>query len=228
MSVRDNSFYSHIKDAEVAIRKRINAHPFIVGCRNGSVRREQLDRLLVQHALYGTHFTRYLTALMSNLRSGEECLQLAENLVEEFGLDSPDSVPHSRLFRQMLATLEIEPEGQRILPETQNLIETMYMQCRHSDPARGLGALCFGAEALVPDYYAALVEGFEHVGVPRDRLLFLTLHIECDDGHAETMRRILENLLADDPAALVAMTSAGETALDARLRLLDAMMEGEE
>ena len=49
----------------------------------------------------------------------------------------------------------------------------MYMLCRQTDPANGLGALCLGAEAIVPVFYADIVEGFVQAGVPRERLGFL-------------------------------------------------------
>ena len=103
---------------------------------------------------------------------------------------------------------------------------TARMLCRQTDPANGLGALCLGAEAIVPVFYADIVEGFVQAGVPRERLGFFTLHIECDDGHADTMRDIMARMVADDPASVVTMVSAGEAALNARLRLFDRLMAG--
>jgi pyrroloquinoline-quinone synthase len=215
-----------IGDTQEELKARISVHPFLAACRAGTIGRPRLNRLLTQHAKYGEHFTRFLSALMANLRSGDDCLRLAGNLLEEIGLAEDSPTPHSKLYREMLADLGVNPADEPVYPETQSLIDTMYMLCRQTDPANGLGALCLGAEAIVPVFYADIVEGFVQAGVPRERLGFFTLHIECDDGHADTMRDIMARMVADDPASVVTMVSAGEAALNARLRLFDRLMAG--
>ena len=84
-------------------------HPFLAACRAGTIGRPRLNRLLTQHAKYGEHFTRFLSALMANLRSGDDCLRLAGNLLEEIGLAEDSPTPHSKLYREMLADLGVNP-----------------------------------------------------------------------------------------------------------------------
>ncbi|HWT36234.1 MAG TPA: iron-containing redox enzyme family protein [Paraburkholderia sp.] len=210
-------------EAEQVFRQKIRSHPFIVSCRSGTMRIETLKRFLAQHAKYSGHFTRYLTALMSNLQMQADCIALAENLLEEFGLDESGSVSHAEVYRSMLCNLGVNAEAEKTLPETQNLIEMMYMQCRHADQARGLGALCLGAEAIVPELYSGIMDGFVKAGVSPDRLTFFSLHIGCDDRHAETMRQIMSRIAETDGVHSAAMISAGEAVVNARLRLLDAL-----
>ncbi|WP_281248515.1 TenA family transcriptional regulator [Paraburkholderia diazotrophica] len=214
---------SGLWEAEQVFKDRIRAHPFIVSCRAGTMRIETLRHFLAQHAKYSGHFTRYLTALMSNLQTQGDCMALAENLLEEFGLDESGSVSHAELYRTMLRNLGVDAEAEKTLPETQNLIDMMYMQCRHTDHARGLGALCLGAEAIVPELYSGILDGFMKAGVSPDHLMFFSLHIGCDDRHAETMRQIMCRLAETDNARSIAMISAGEAVVNARLRLLDAL-----
>jgi pyrroloquinoline-quinone synthase len=215
-----------IEQAQHLFQDRLSNHPFLIACRAGTATRKQLNSLLIQHALYGEHFTRFLTALMSNLHTGDDCLRLAENLAEEVGLSEDSPTPHSRLYRQMMTELDVDRASESVTAETQNLIDTMYMLCRQTDPASGLGALCLGAEAIVPVYYTDIVKGFVNAGVPIEKLNFFTLHIECDDGHADTMREIMARMIGESPTAAIAMVSAGETAVNARLRMLDRIMAG--
>jgi hypothetical protein len=67
------------------------------------------------------------------------------------------------------------------------------------------------------------MEGFMKAGVSPDRLTFFSLHIGCDDQHAETMRQIMSGIAETESARSVAMISAGEAVVNARLRLLDAL-----
>jgi len=66
-----------IGDTQEELKARISVHPFLAACRAGTIGRPRLNRLLTQHAKYGEHFTRFLSALMANLRSGDDCLRLA-------------------------------------------------------------------------------------------------------------------------------------------------------
>lgn len=198
-------------------------HPFLQRCRAGKARRHQLDLFLVQQYKYSVHFTRMLCALMSNLKTGEDFLQLAGNLCEELGLSDDATEPHARLYAAMLADFGLDPARHETLPETQCFIDTLYMLCRHPDPAVGLGALCLGAEAIVPRLYQDIVSGFLALDVEPARLRFFTLHIACDDAHSETMQAQMQALIEADGAALVKLTAAGETALRARLRLFDRL-----
>jgi pyrroloquinoline quinone (PQQ) biosynthesis protein C len=87
-------------------------------------------------------------------------------------------------------------------------------------------ALCSGTEAVVPSLYARIIEGFASAGIAPDRLEFFTLHVECDDGHADTMLEILERMMARSPTARQAAIAAGKQVVEARLRMFDALLDG--
>lgn len=210
-------------DRSAEFTNRVQAHPFLVRCRQGSVEMFELENFLIQHGKYSAYFTRYLCALMSQLEDGKDVLALAENLSEELGYGDDGGVPHSKLYAELLADFGLSPDRHLATPETQNLIDTMFMLCRQPAGLAGLGALCLAAEAIVPAVYSSVVQGFESWGINRGRLKFFTIHIECDDGHADTMRSIIQRKTRASASNELAVISAAEIAIDARLRFFDAL-----
>lgn len=119
-------------------------------------------RLLLEHqALYGGYFSRYLCAIMANLPGNEAVRELAENLFKELGLGGGNERPHSEIYRDMLVRSGIPMNHAAPLVGTRNLIDSMFRHCRDLNPASGLGALCLGAEALVPALYSDPILAFE-------------------------------------------------------------------
>jgi pyrroloquinoline quinone (PQQ) biosynthesis protein C len=156
--------------------------------------------------------------MMANLPKNENVLELAENLFEELGLDgNQDSTPHYMIYKQMLESFSLSLENVTPNPETTNLINAMLTHCKNPDPAYGLGALCLGAEALVPPMYSDIIAGFGACGIPVERVDFFRIHVECDDGHAETIRDIMVGLAARDTQRMQIMVDAGEALVEARL-----------
>lgn len=197
--------------------KRIHQHPFLHRCRQRAVTLDELKILLVQQGIYSGYFTRYLCALMANLPNQGHVLSLARNLCEELGLMEHSAIPHSAIYRTMLDHFGLTLDGARPFLGTRRLIDTMFDHCRDPKVARGLGALCLGAEALVPAIYADLITAFEGCGADRTSVHFFHLHVECDDGHAETMWNIMLGLAKQDPDQFPLMLSAGTAMVDARL-----------
>jgi pyrroloquinoline quinone (PQQ) biosynthesis protein C len=212
-----------LAEATESFIQRATTHPFLEQCRNFKATYRQLSNFLIQHAKYSAHFTRFLCALISNLECGDDVLRLAENLAEEIGVGGEGKVPHALLYRAMLSDLGIDIANEPTYPETQNLIDTMSMLCRHRDAASGLGALCLGAEAIVPAIYSAILEGLKGVGIDRSRLSFFLIHIECDDDHAETMYNIMQKMIHQDPSRGIMITNSADFALRSRLRLFDRL-----
>jgi pyrroloquinoline-quinone synthase len=219
---------SELKAASADLTERILHHPFLTACSNGTITIGQLRSFLVQHGKYSRYFTRYLCALISQLDDGDDVVRLAENLTEELGCGAHDAVriPHSRIYADMLRDFDIDMNRYPINPETQNLIDTMFMLCRQPRGTAGLGAMCLGAEALVPPLYARILEGFRHCGVDSRRLDFFSIHIDCDDDHAATMHAILARQTEAMPSCKIAALNAGEIAIGARIRFFDALMNG--
>jgi pyrroloquinoline-quinone synthase len=94
----------------------------------------------------------------------------------------------------------------------------MLTLCRNANPLVGLGALCLGAEAIVPWLYGQIVHGFRAAGFQEAELSYFTIHIEDDDAHAETMRLIIRRAIADSPSRLALVQAAAHAALTARTR----------
>lgn len=211
--------------AVAQLNARLLNHPFLVRCADGSVTLDELRRFLIQHGKYSAYFTRYLCALISQLDSGEDVLRLARNLAEELGYGSESRVPHSRIYADILRDFDISLDQHALYPETQNLIDTMFMLCRQPGGLAGLGALCLGAEALVPAMYSCIVEGFRQNGVDDSRLGFFLIHMACDDDHADTMYSMIEALAAASRSAHLRVLNAGEIAVNARLRFFDALLK---
>jgi pyrroloquinoline-quinone synthase len=197
--------------------ERIHQHPFLHRCRERDVSLDELKIFLVQQGLYSSYFTRYLCAMMANLPKNEYVLRVASNLCEELGLTDDSVTPHSVMYKNMLDHFGVTREGAQPLPGTQRLIDTMFDHCRAPKPARGLGALCLGAEMLVPTLYGSIIKGFQGCGVPDSAIEFFRLHVECDDGHADIMWDIMMEIAERDPDQAVLMANAGEALVDARL-----------
>ena len=202
---------------------RLSAHPFLVSCREGCASLDTLKQLMVQQGLYSSHFTRYLCALMANLPSNDHVLELAENLFEELGLAPGSPTPHYILYRDMLKAFNLRLEDAKPTSGTRQLIDAMYAHCRCSDPAVGLGALCIGAEGLVPSLYADYVNGFEAHGIGRDTIKFFYLHIACDDEHALTLSRMMAEQVTKEPESMERILAASEALVNARWAFLDGV-----
>ncbi|WHI49027.1 iron-containing redox enzyme family protein [Microbulbifer sp. VAAF005] len=203
--------------------EQTRAHPFLKRCREGSITLDELKIFLVQQGIYSGFFVRYLCAMMANLPSNHEVLELAENLMEELGLEPDSPKPHAEIYRETLEHFNLTLENAEVLPGTQHLIDTMFKNCRDLRASAGLGALCLGAEALVPDLYTDIVAGFRSCGVSDAEMQFFLLHIECDDGHAETIRDIMVDIGSKDPSQLDIMLEAGRHLVEARLQFFDSI-----
>jgi pyrroloquinoline quinone (PQQ) biosynthesis protein C len=220
-----NIYEDTIEEKKNVLIRQVKNHPFLVRCRNGEVTMDELKKFLVQQGLYSRHFTRYLCALMANLPDNEDILHLSANLFEELGLEDGSETPHHVLYRNMLTSFGINLADERPTAGTHGLINSMLQHCKDHNPASGLGAICLGAEALVPEVYSDIVAGFRANGVPDEQILFFLIHIECDDGHAETIRDIMVDVAVTDEQQINHMLAAGQALVDARLRFFDDIQQ---
>lgn len=201
----------------------LNATVFLSRCRGGEIDREIMHRFVRQHQWYAGRFTRYLAALLANIEDDGDRFELTRNLFDEMGLGDAGSQPHSLLYKEMMARMGIEPDSGP-LPATQRLIDAMTECCANPNHLVGLGALCLGAEGVVPHIYSAIVDGFLAAGEPLENLRFFTLHIECDDDHADTMYRIIDKELAENPAAVADLHHGAERLIEARTAFFDSLI----
>jgi pyrroloquinoline quinone (PQQ) biosynthesis protein C len=200
-------------------------HPFMLRCTDGTITERQLRAFLIQHGKYSVHFIRFLCAIMSQLEETSDVSRLAGNLAEELGYGSSDQVAHSSIYSGMLKQLDITIDSHPANPETQALIDTMFMLCSQPRGIAGLGALYFGAEVIVSPMYTKLLSGLRRHGIADADLKFFLIHIDCDDAHAEIMHQIMSKMSDVQPHARETMLNAGMIAFQARLRFFDALLE---
>lgn len=200
----------------------LRATSFLSRCRTGIVSRRELELFLIQHHHYSQHFTRYLCALISNLRNEHDRGLLTKNLFDEMGLFT-GGVSHAEIYRRMLLTILPSGSDVGVFPATQALIETMLECCRNSHAMVGLGALCLGAEAIVPEVYSTILNGFDAVREPRENLHFFTIHVSDDDEHARTMRNIIVRELSNNSRSRHDLEYGAECAIDARVEFFEAI-----
>jgi|GEM_PF-7063756 len=144
---------------------------FLSRCRNGQITRNELHTFVRQHQLYSRHFTRYLAALLCNMENDHDRQSLIINLFDEMGLGDAGSVPHSVLYRNMMYKMGV-PLDDNPLPTTAKLIDAMFDCCRNPNLLVGLGALCLGAEGIVPAVYSMIINGFLSIGESTENLEF--------------------------------------------------------
>lgn len=210
-----------LDDAKLQFVEQLRGHSFLTRCRQGTITLDELKVFLVEQGFYSSYFTRYLCALMSNLPSNHEVLLLGQNLFEELGLGEGGSTPHHLIYRDMLGHFGLSLDGATPARGTLGLINTMLHHCRHPNAAFGLGAICLGAEALVPHIYSDLISGFTACGVAPEHIEFFRIHVECDDGHAQTIRDIMLSLAEGEGSQIDIMLTAGQALVDARWRFFD-------
>lgn len=195
---------------------------FLKRCQNGQVSREELNNFVQQHQIYSRCFTRFLAALLANIEDDDHRLALTQNLFDEMGLGDAGNLPHSKLYRNMMASMGLMPSTSP-LPSTQHLVDTMFECCKSPNYMVGLGALCLGAEGIVPHIYQRIVDGFLAAGESLNKLYFFTLHIECDDEHSETMNEIISWQLQKSPSALLDLNYGAEKMIQARIGFFEGL-----
>jgi pyrroloquinoline quinone (PQQ) biosynthesis protein C len=221
-----NTKLSHLFETKQKLIDRVGQHSFLQRCSQKAVSVEELKFFLVQQGIYSGYFTRYLCSMMGNLPKSEYVVRVADNLCDELGLTQDHSIQHSTTYREMLASFGLTLEGAKPLEGTRRFIDTMFDHCRDLRAARGLSALCLGAEALVPSIYSHILTGFQGCDVPESTLAFFSKHVECDDGHADVMWEIMLDMATNDPDQIPLMVTAGEALVDARHAFFTSVEQG--
>jgi pyrroloquinoline-quinone synthase len=203
--------------------RELDESVFLTRCRERRATRAELHRFVVQQGFYSRYFTRYLNALMANLVEENDRHALTQNLFEEMGLGEVKTTPHSQIYRDMMKAMGVSYEGATPHEATAQLVDTMFECCRSTNPMVGLGAMCLGAEAIVPHVYSTVLEGFEGVSEPRRNLEFFFIHVSCDDDHAITMRNIIARRLQLDPRSRIDLEYGAAKAIAARVGFFRAL-----
>ncbi|MCX7293662.1 iron-containing redox enzyme family protein [Janthinobacterium sp.] len=203
--------------------KSLHEHPFLAACRSGAADHEMLCDFLIQHQYYSKYFTRYLCAMMASLPEQADVKALAENLMEEMGLDRPDVVTHGELYLNAMVAVGARPGSKPMHANTRQLIDAMFQHCRSSEPLEGLAALCLGAEAIVPVVYGAILAGLRSLDVAPEGLQFFEIHVADDEDHAIVMRKIIDRLIENQPQRREKVMAIGAEMVTLRMAMLSAI-----
>lgn len=211
------------------LRALRDEHPFwtnrlLHAFQAGTLDRDDLKYVFSQYQLYSRNFTRFLAALMANCTSDMFRARLTENLWEEGGGCAPEQ-RHAELFRRFLReTLQVPaPEDTEFETYTRYFVREYLTFCLQSAPLAASAFLSLGTEGIVPRMYATFMTGLEAAGLRREQLDFFALHVECDDGHAETIEQIMLSY-ADDPNWFEVCKRAMNHALELRAEFFERMM----
>src|SRR6218665_34812 len=202
---------------------RLVQHPLLQALTRNEASLNTLKTLLIQHSHYWQYFTRYLCGLMGQLDNANDVLALMENLREEMGVNDGSSTTHAEIFQRTLRVLDLVPAVHAVLPQTQDMIDTMMAHCKSPDALTGLAAMCLGAEAIVPLIYRPILHALQYFGYGEDATEFFSLHIEEDEDHALTMLTIMNQLTQEQPMRRDLAANVGRELIERRIAMFDAI-----
>lgn len=208
---------------DASIIKMLSEHPLMVALEKGEASPSLVKSLLAQHSHYSKHFTRYLCALISQMKDPLDVVALIDNMVEEMGVDGEDRVTHAELFQRSLRCVGVSPGDTPPLQATLDMVNTMLKRCQDPDSIVGLSALCLGAEAIVPTIYKPILSALEHLNYGPDATEFFRLHIEDDEDHALVMLGIMNRLIDGSPFKVEKAKQVGLELIQKRLAMFDAV-----
>jgi hypothetical protein len=140
-----------------------------------------------------------------------------------------DTGPIKRLIGKLQqgVTLAEAMSGSDVPEEARVFIGSTFDTIRLDKPHITAAAFTFGREDLIPAMFREIVHdlryGFEGLGVFE---YYLERHIEVDgENHGPMALRMLEDLCADDDHRWAEATNAAKSALEARLRMWDAIVD---
>lgn len=182
-----------------------------------------------QYYFYSAEFTSYLEAVIGGLQSALHRDVLRQNLEEEKGHDpaNPEGIPHTELFQRFRRAAGVTPEFDAETPPSTTVIvwrDLFLQKCKSRQTGVGLAAIGIGTEMIVSTIYSYLHKAVTlHTDMKPEDYLFLTLHLDCDDEHAEHLKEIsLE--LASDQGIREALRFGALSSLNLRNAFWDVML----
>ncbi len=183
-----------------------------------------------QYYFYSAAFPSYLKSVLQRLEDPVHREMILQNLHEEQGRDpaNPENIPHTELFQRFRRAAGVDEayDAEHGPCATVQIWRDQFLQtCGSQHPGVGLGAIGIATEMIVSRVYAYLHQAVvAHTEMTPDDFLFLTLHMECDDGHADQMKRISVEL-AEDRSHREALRFGVLTSLNLRSTFWDVMLQ---
>jgi pyrroloquinoline quinone (PQQ) biosynthesis protein C len=183
-----------------------------------------------QYYFYSAGFTGYLEAVIAGLSSEKHRHVLSHNLEEECGIGdeaNPDNIPHTELFQRFSAAAGVSPSYKDSISActTVDVWRDLFLQkCRSPQTGVGLGAIGIGTELIVSTVYSYLHKAVSaHSAMSPEDYVFLTLHMDCDDQHADDLKQISIEL-AEDLSVREALRFGVLSSLNLRNTFWDVML----
>jgi mannose-6-phosphate isomerase-like protein (cupin superfamily)/pyrroloquinoline quinone (PQQ) biosynthesis protein C len=189
----------------------VDNHPLwsnqlISNLEQGNYDQVQLSFLFHQHHHYSRNFTRLLMLAGSRLQRVGHRGTIVSNLYEESGCDN-NNISHAQLMQNFLLSIrQYRPEERNgsltdaqavdysVRPYTQLYVDRCTRFLAECSDLQAAAFLAWGTEGMVPRLYSCFVTALRALGMPEADFHYFTLHIECDDGHHDTLCRIVEDL----------------------------------
>lgn len=195
-------------------------HPFYQAWSKGELTREELAAYGQQYLPHVAAFPTYLSALHSRLEDGALRRRIAENMMDEEGIGSPDGRPHSDLWRDFangMGTVNAQP-----VAEVTELVES-FRKIAQGETVAALSAF-YAYEWQVPRVAADKERGLKEMyGADAKSCRYFTLHKTADVHHANVWRELVDSELAKEPAKAAVALDAAEQAAKALYRALDGI-----
>ena len=144
--------------------------------------------------------------------------------MQEVGADSSTI---ERFLQQIQAGSDIEQAltAADIPQPVRDFVNHSLDVAMHGSLAEVLGNFFFGREDVIPDMFQSLLQQWQLDQNDAPAFVYyLQRHIELDgDEHGPAARQLIEQLCGDDDHALQQLKKAGESAIQSRARLWDAL-----
>lgn len=215
-----------------AMRHPAVHHPYLKRLASGDLPDVQraIRDYCHQYYFYSAEFTSYLEAVIGGLSSAAHRDVLRHNLEEERGISddaNPGEVPHTELFQRFRRAAGVTPEyDKQSSPSTTVIVwrDLFLQKCQSRHLGVGVGAIGIATEMIVSTIYRYLHDAVKaHTAMTPDDYLFLTLHLDCDDEHAEDLKRISIEL-AEDHAVRESLRFGVLSSLNLRNAFWDVML----
>jgi pyrroloquinoline-quinone synthase len=201
-------------------------HPFYKAWSAGELSREDLREYAADYYHHVAAFPTYLSALHSRLGDGDLRRQVLRNLVDEEGIESPETRPHSELwldFAEGMGGSREQVRRHKVTREVVELIETFRKLALEGSVVSALAAF-YTYESQVPRVAKEKARGLrEQYGAERKTCSYFDLHTMADIYHAQVWRDELENLVAQHPEHATEALKAADEAGQALWRALDGI-----
>jgi pyrroloquinoline-quinone synthase len=201
-------------------------HPFYEAWSAGELTQTDLREYASEYWHAVSAFPTYLSEFHAQLPDAELRRTVLMNLLDEEGVGSGDSRPHSDLwmdFAMGMGASVSEVREREINLETRQLIDA-FREMMRQHPVSALAAL-YAYESRVPEIARTKAEGLsKHYGADDATRRYFTLHEKADLFHARVWRDALAQQTSGDATAEVTACDAAEAAA----RMLWVALDGVE